>query len=338
LSPATRWWTARAAEPVFSAGPVPDAEAAGGAGRPLRLTRAGRRIAAGSSDAALDPMLRVYLSDMVRPYGRTMRDDLPDKGAGQSYGEMAGALLADIVPAGQPVDLIVVAFAIHDVIPGRSTANHLSYLCPGRPQAFAICDQGAAAPFTGLRLLRDYTGTGTCERALLVVAEQATLHYTAAAADAVPDTNAAVVLAFGPAGPGCVTAVREQADVAAQQVGDLLAGELAALFAGDTDVTLVAGNGLTRALNAAGPPGTPPRPAGVPPAVRLLAAPAGQPCTGVWWELAGRLPGWLEQGQRVLLADYDPALRYLCVAAIDVEAGPAATPQQHAAPRAQPAR
>ena len=283
-------------------------------------------------------MLRVYLSDMVRPYGLALRDDLLDKGAGQSYGEMTGALLADTVPADQPVDLIVVAFAIHDVIPGRSTANHLSYLCPGRPQAFAICDQGAAAPFTGLRLLREYTRTGTCERALLVVVEQATLHYTATAAAAVPDRNAAVVLAFGPGGPGCVAAVREHTDVAAQQVGDLLAGELAALSTGGADVTLVAGNGLTRALNAAGPPGTPPRSAGVPPAVRLLAAPAGQPCTGVWWELAGRLPGWREQGQRVLLADYDPALGYLCVSAVDVEAGPAATPPQQAAPRARPAR
>ena len=337
---------AEAAPRVYCAGPPPLMEPPGSDDRPLRLRTAGRCVVEGSSESARDPMLRVYLSDMVTPYGLALRGDLLAAGSGQSYGEMAGALLTDMVRADQPVDLIVVAFAIHDVVPGRSTANYLSHLCPGSPMSFAICDQGAAAPFTGLRLLRAYTRTGGCRTALLVVVEQATLHYdcpapapstapfpaAGAVRGVVPARNAAVALLFGESGPGRLDTVRQHPDVGPAQLGDLLAGELAALSTVDTDITLVAGNGLAGAALVAGP-------AGAPASGRVVAAPAGQPCTGVWWELAGGLPGWREQGQRVLLADYDPALRYLCVSALDVDAGaePASGPPRRGGAPARPA-
>lgn len=315
---------------MYSAGPPRPAKADS---KPLRVSRAGRRVFEGTSDSALDPMLRVYLSDMVRPYGLALREDLLDRGSGHSYGEMAGALLRETTQAGKPVDLIVLAFAIHDMVPGRSTAAHLSHLCPGSPMAFAVCDQGAAAPFTGLRLIREYARTDSCRLALLVVAEQATLPYDAAAPAAIPARHAAVTLLCGESGPGRLGTVRQHADVAPEPAADLLARELAALSAGRGDVTLVAGNGLRCPAGAAVPSGS-----GVPARAvlpvdtsavdQVLIAPPGQPCTGVWWELAGGLPGWAAEGRRVLLADYDPMLRYLCVSAIDVEVSPAA-----AAPR-----
>src|SRR3981081_4117627 len=93
-------------------------------GGSLGLGGAGRQVFEGSSAAALDPALRVYLTDMVRPYGLALRDELLDQGSGHSYGEMAGALLARTVPAGQPVDLIVLAYSVSDVVPGRATAAH----------------------------------------------------------------------------------------------------------------------------------------------------------------------------------------------------------------------
>jgi len=67
---------------------------------------------------------------------------------------MAEALIRELVPADAPVDLIVLAFAVPDVRPGRATATYLSHVCPGNPLAFAVCDQGSAAAFTGLRLAR----------------------------------------------------------------------------------------------------------------------------------------------------------------------------------------
>jgi hypothetical protein len=345
---------------MFSAGPPRRAEDLGGEGGSLWLSRAGRRVFDGSSNSALDPMLRVYLSDMVRPYRLTLREDLLQGGSGQSYGEMAGALMRETVPGDQPVDLIVLAFAIHDVVPGRSTASHLSHICPGGPMAFAVCDQGVAAPFTGLRLMREYARTAGCRRTLLVVVEQATLHYDGFAAGtapagtapagtapagtapagtapagtapagtapagaaeqarhaaAVPKRHAAVTLLFGESGPGRLEIVRQHAGVAAAQVRDLLTAELDALSAGRTDVTLVAGHGLTWPGGPAGAGAV--LPGDTPVVDQVLMVPPGQPSTGVWWALAGALTGWAAAGRKVLLADYDAQLRYLCVASIEI--------------------
>ncbi|HXP20957.1 MAG TPA: hypothetical protein VN840_15040 [Streptosporangiaceae bacterium] len=317
---------------MYCSGP-PSAD--GSHGGPLWLNAAARRVFDGSSAAALDPNLRGYLSDMVRPYGLTLRQDLLDQGSGQSYGEMAGALLAETVPAGQPVDLIVLAFANHDVIPGRSTAAYLSHLFPGNPMAFAVCDAGSAAPFTALQLIRAYTRSASCRRALLVVVEQAAVHYDLPAPAALPARHAAVTLLFGESGPGRLDTVRLHPGVDPLRAADLLAGELTALSQ-DRDVTLVAGNGLASLAQSAGHDGradglpgsangaSAALPAGTSIAGQVLVAPPGQPCTGVWWELAGLLTTPTAGARRVLLADYEPMLRYLCLSAIDVEASQAA--------------
>ncbi|HEY1620962.1 MAG TPA: hypothetical protein VGG25_25280 [Streptosporangiaceae bacterium] len=290
-------------------------------GWPLRVSPAGRALFDGSSPAALDPMLRVYLADMVRPYGVPLREDLLESGAGQSYGEMAGALLEKELPAGEPVDLLVLAFAVGDVVPGRATASHLSSRCPGRPAAFAVCDQGIAAPFTALRLIREYARTPGCRRALLIVTEQATLHYKQPAPAAVPTRHAAVALLCADSGPGRLATLRLRTGVGADEAAGALGETLAELASGaggadSTSVILGAGaaglaGGLTDSLGG-----------GL--AAEVIAASAGQPCTGTWWELAGRLPGWSEAGRRVLLADYEPTLGYLCATVIEVEAAGAA--------------
>ena len=88
---------------------------------------------------------------------------------------MAEELIRSVVPPDEPVDVLVLAFAVPDARPGRATASYLSHVCPGEPLAFAICDQGSAAAFTGLRLIREYARTGGCARGLLLVVEQAIL-------------------------------------------------------------------------------------------------------------------------------------------------------------------
>ena len=62
---------------------------------------------------------------------------------------MAEAVIARAVLPGEDVDLLVLAYAIPDITPGRATATYLSHICPGNPLAFAICDQG-----TGRRVHR----------------------------------------------------------------------------------------------------------------------------------------------------------------------------------------
>jgi hypothetical protein len=50
---------------------------------------------------------------------------------------------------------------------------------------------------------------------------------------------------------------------------------------------------------------------------RVVRAPAGLPCTGVWSALAAGLPDWSVSGGRVVVADYDRALRYLNLCVVD---------------------
>ncbi len=291
--------------------------ARGAAAASLGVSGAWRQAFGTASDSARDPALRAYLTDMLRPYGLALAEERLTEG--QSYGEMAGALLSEKMAAEDDVDLLVFAFAVPDVAPWRATASYLSHLCPGQPFAFAVCDQGITAPFTALRLIRDYASTGGCRRALLVVAEQAAMPYRQAGLAATPDRHAVVALlceqsaGTGPGRPEQprLAQVRVQASVTRPQASRLLACAAADLPAGD-DLTAVVGTGLADDALAAGLPG------------RVVIAPPEQPITGVWWEVAAGLPEWAargdggERGARVLLADYDPGLGHLGLAVVEI--------------------
>ena len=273
---------------MYRAGPSVRRDDAHG---PLVLRSVRSRVFAGASPLAADrghtARHEVYLTDLLRPYG-LKPDDVGD-GRGQSFGEMAAVVIAETVTPDRPVDLLVLAFAGPDITPGRATATYLSHLCPGGPLAFAICDQGSAAAFTGLRLIDEYTRTGPARSALLVVVEQADLHHEPAASVTLPVRHTAVaVRTERGTGPGAVT-LRQHADVPPEQVAELLATEMGAT--GDVPVLLSA------SLATAGGRGQ--------------VVPAGQPLTGLWSALAGSLGE-----HRTLLADYDPDLRYLSLCAI----------------------
>ena len=245
---------------------------------------------------------------------------------------MLAPLIAGLVPPDQPADVLILGFATPDVWPERATATFLSHRCPGRPLAFALCDQGCAAGFTALRLARDYVAGG--RRVLVALAEQTRLDYVLPAPAARPSQHAAFAMlcdADAEAGPAphagepaddgirrqdaaagepgdngaqLLNAVRVLPGVAADDVPAALRQALAALPAaerGDEKRPLVLGEGLA-ALGDGDVPGW--RPAPLPP---------GQPLTGVWRELAAwaATPG----GGRLAVADYDPGLRYLCLAA-----------------------
>ncbi|WP_431930175.1 2-hydroxy-acid oxidase [Micromonospora sp. RP3T] len=267
-------------------------------GTDLHLIRAARREFTGPAVLLDDPVLRArageYLTDLVRPYD--LRVDAAARG--QSYGEMAAELIGALVPADEPVDLLVLAFAVHDALPGRATAAYLSHVCPGTPMSFALCDQGSAAAFTGLRI----AGAHAYRRALLLVVEQSVLPYDPGVP--VPERHRAVALLLGdgPADDSArVTAVRQHADVGPDDVAALAAAELRALGAGRADVSVVLGPGLA---GVRPPPGGP-----------VTVVPPGQPSTGVWWALLDRLVDGPERPRVAVAADYDPDLRYLCLVA-----------------------
>lgn len=316
-----------------------------------------RRTFAGPAEFLSDPGNRAavsaYLSDLIR----TFPPELPGPSTpteashappltvsptqGHSYGEMAEALIGAVTSAAQPVDLLVLAFAIHDVQPGRATATYLSHVCPGNPMSFAICDQGSAAAYSGLRIARDYPASAERSRSLVIIVEQAALPYgdgtplpaqhrgvallleNGPGADAsAEDESAGDVSAGGRPGPARLVALIQRPDLAAAAVAGQADADLAEVSAGHRDVRLV----LSQTLAAAWPRQL---------SEQVRVGPEDQPSTGVWWQLLDvldeldaldELDGLDElaldapvAGRPSLLvaADYDPDLRYLCMIALE---------------------
>ncbi|HET9899056.1 MAG TPA: hypothetical protein VFQ44_29380 [Streptosporangiaceae bacterium] len=272
----------------------------------LRLVRAVRGSFTGQAEFLDDAENRArvseYLADMVRPYGLQARQDL----TGQSYGEMAQSLIGSAVAADEPVDLLILAFAIHDLRPGRQTASYLAHVTPGAPMAFAICDQGSAATFSGLRIATAYASSAGITRALVTVVEQAGLPYKSTAR--LPAEHRAVALLFDTGASDIsepaqarVTGIRQHPGVAPDAAGDLAAASLAALTGGRHDVELV----LSAALAQAWPGHR-----------QARVMPPGQPSTDIWWGLVDELASDAGRPGLLVLADYDPDLRYLCLTAL----------------------
>jgi hypothetical protein len=278
----------------------------------LHLVRAARRTFTGPAEFLADPGNRArvgeYLADMSRAYAREVPASVFGEplspALGHSYGEMAEALIGPAVSADEPVDLLVLAFSIHDLRPGRQTAAYLSHVTPGAPMAFAICDQGSAAAFSGLRIAREYASSAGIRRALLIVVEQAALPYGCPVT--VPSQHRGVAMLYGDSAmPAArVAGVRQHPCVPPRGAARLAAADLTELTAGHREVGLVLGDALAAVWPA-------------PAAARVRVMPPGQPSTAVWWGLIDELTGDAGHPDLLVAADYDPGLRYLCLTACD---------------------
>jgi hypothetical protein len=296
---------------VFAARPP----AAPPPGRDLHLVRAVRRTFTGPAGFLADPASRSrvgqYLANMARPYGLEVPAALfgepPSPALGQSYGEMAEALIGLAVPADEPVDLLVLAFSVHDLWPGRPTAAYLSHITPGAPMAFAICDQGSAAAFSGLRTVREYASSAGIRRALLIVVEQAALPYSSPVPLPAQHRGVAMLYGDGARPQARITGLRQHPGVQPGEAAGLAAGDLKELAAGHHEVGLVLSDALAAVWTA-------------PAAGRVRVMPPGQPSTGVWWGLIDEVAGVAGRPGLLVAADYDPGLRYLCLTAL--ETGP----------------
>ncbi len=283
----------------------------------LHLVRAVRRTFTGPAGFLADPLHRArvseYLTDMARPYGREVGKaqfgEPPSPALGQSYAEMASALIGPAVPADEPVDLLALAFSVHDLRPGQQVAAYLSHLTPGEPMAFALCDQGSAAAFSGLRIAREYAASAGVRRALLIVVEQAALPYDSPGPAV--SRHRGVAMLYGPraSSRARLAEVRQHPGISPGEVAALAAAELKELADGRAGVAVVAGDALASIWTDPG-------------AGQVRVMPPGQPSTGVWWGLIDELARDAGRPGLVLAADYDPGLRYLCLTAF--ETGPAA--------------
>jgi hypothetical protein len=282
--------------------------------RDLCLLRTMRGTFTGPAEFLADPATRAriaeYLADMARPYGwdvpAALFGEPPSPALGHSYAEMAQALIGPIVPADEPVDLLVLAFSVHDLRPGRQTAAYLSHVTPGAPMAFAISDQGSAAAFSGLRIARAYASTADVRQALLLVVEQAALPYRSVAPLPSEHRGVAMLYGNGAAPQALVTGVRQHPGSPAGCVADLAAADLKELAAGHHEVGLVLGDALAALWTT-------------PAADRVRVMPPGQPSTGVWWGLIDELASDVGHKGLVVVADYDAELGYLCLTAFDTD-------------------
>ncbi|SHM35186.1 hypothetical protein [Actinacidiphila paucisporea] len=277
------------------------------------VRRAVRLDFPGPAALAADPVhterLRVYLTDLLRPYGLAL-DAAALAGAGHAYGEMAEVLIERAVPTGESVDLLVLAYSVPDIAPGRATTTRLSHVCPGTPMAFAVTDQGAAAPFTALRLIRAYAGR--LPRALLLVVEQPSLPYDSGIPVDLPATSSGVALLLGPPTPGTPTTPLGRVTTGPASAAQ--ARTALAKFAGPAtgadplaEPAAPAAVILGSALAAQAPP--------LPGAPRVRTAAPGRPTTGVWWELAAELSAPPAEPAPLIVADHDPLSGTLSVAA-----------------------
>ena len=298
---------------------MPQALAAAGIGPAPTALRIAARDFLGRSAASLHPDLRVYLADLVRPYGAALREDLLAEGSGHAYGEMAEALVRGAVTEDEPVDLLVLAFGVPDVQPGRSAALYLSSICPGRPFAFALCDQGTAVAYTAVRLAGDYLRSGEFQRALVVAVEQSVLHYEPVVDGgnpALPECHAGVVLRFEGAAAANEVAVRQYPSVTAEDAVSLLSKRCSE-FPGRTERRiLVLGEGLAKLcrdidLDEHG----------------LIVRPQHRPLTGAWSALAEHHTSWAAEGRTVVLADYESCSRTLSTCTLEPSAGPSPEPE-----------
>ncbi len=274
-------------------GPLPAATLSRAAS-PLRLTAAHALDLPGHSPLAADPDLRTFTADLSRPYGVQLDEDALAGARGQSYAALAERAIDALTDPARPVDLLLLVYATPDVRPGQAVALHLAGACPGAPLSFALCDEGAGAAFSALRIADAYARTAGARRALLIAVEQADLHHRPHRPARLPDRHSAAALLWEaePEAGAPGRALRElhstpqlidrQVEVALKE----LSAELPA------DTVLLLGPGLAAATPPPGP--------------QTRTARPGNPYTGGWAALGAALADPELADRPLALADHEP--------------------------------
>ncbi|MFC9434469.1 hypothetical protein [Nocardia sp. NPDC057030] len=256
------------------------------------------------------PVLLSYFADLADQFRQPYYEEYFARATPNSFTEMAAEMLPAATASAEPFDLVVVAHTTPDARPGRP-ACFLSHALTGKALAFAVSEQGTAAPFTAIRLAGDYARAGGYGRALVLIVEQSFLWNGAKtelpAGTRMPGRDSAVAVVLATDGALGPVTVRHFADVAAVEVDEVVTAALRDLAASDLPTTMIAGAGVEGELGVDYP---------------IQRAAGDLPCTGVWSGFAGGLAQWTSTGQRVVLVDYDPTLRYVSLCTMDVPPGP----------------
>ena len=255
--------------------------------RTLGLARVVRTRVA--PDRVLDDEFSLrHFTDLTSGYGVSLRPDVLTA-PGTTFTALTRSLHAALEPLG-PVELAIVAHATPDLDCRLAAATYLAEAVPGAPLSFSVSDVGRCAPFAALRIATDYATRHGYSRALVVIADQATLPYEV---DDRPAGDAGVALLLEPG--GAPLSLVHTPGVAVADLPGAIAAGLASLVGPDEPVAVVAGAGIDPELVRRG--GT------------VRSASAGYPCTALWEGLAGSL-------ERVVLVEHDPETGDLGMAAV----------------------
>jgi hypothetical protein len=119
------------------------------------------------------------------------------RGHGRTFDEMV-ELAAKAVDPADPVDLAVTVTATADCGEMGYPGSLLGHLLPGRTSVLGLADQGAAGPFTAIRVAADRIACGDARRAAVLLLEQCRLPDEWGSVR--PAQDRAVLLLLGPAG------------------------------------------------------------------------------------------------------------------------------------------
>ncbi|WP_158883749.1 hypothetical protein [Amycolatopsis anabasis] len=266
---------------------------------PLGLTLSVSRVF--EAGRPYDPGLVQYFADLAKLYGLRHRDDYFTRVHRNTFTELIQGALDGLGALDDPVDLVVLAHSTPDAEPGWP-ACYLADALPGDPLALAVSDQGVTAAFTALRIVADYSTVDDFRRAIVVLLDQTTLmndeHPPAGIALPEQDSVVALVLDRKP-GAGRLT-VRQLTDVGAPEAG----ATVAELLRERALPVAVLGPDLAAATEA-------------PPDAEIVAVAPGRPCSGTWAHFLEHR----QTGRSMVIADYDPALRYLGICTVDFPGG-----------------
>ncbi|MFV2102042.1 hypothetical protein [Micromonospora sp. LOL_024] len=248
-----------------------------------------------------DDGLDRYLCDMVTGYGQSYDRELLARAQVTSYTTMASTVVAELTRRVRGLQRIVLAFATPDIDSRASAGCYLVEAVPGRPTVFCVSDQGVTAPFTALRLAADHLrDAGPDDRTGLLVLDQRNVPWEVDGSERLPAEDVAVAYALRPTVPGEAGTLLAQRTEVSPAAASALLPEILREIADRTQwrFDLVAGLDVPVTADATLL------------AERVRRVAPGPLCTGIWAS-AGELAG------PTVLAEYDPRLRYLSVAAWD---------------------
>jgi hypothetical protein len=169
----------------------------------LRLRAAAALIRPAPQQYQPDEEVLQFYRDLLGPRGSELDEELARRGTNITFTELAERALR-AAPGALPrnPDLLVLAYALHDLHPLTTVSSRLNHQLGGRSRSFAVSEQGLGAPFTALRIAQAYARSGRCRSAALFVLEQATYPYPVPFSTENSLIDSGVYLLFGEEGDG----------------------------------------------------------------------------------------------------------------------------------------